>query len=152
MKKVDHLLEFIKGTLNKEEQIYLAAQIQIEIYKSQISPVQVSATPLTDNNESVSKIVNGNVLVESVVEPTIERSEHVALFKSLDGKDIQYTFLRKKALTSRPKTLTKLRNFISTTCNGYGGLKPSDLDIVMKQLHNEHLYQVDDETLIWNVN
>lgn len=152
MKKVDHLLEFIKGTLNKEEQIYLAAQIQIEIYKSQISPAQVSTNTLAVNNESVAHNVNSNVVAQSVVEPVIERTEHIPLFKSLDGKDIQYAFLLKKAVTSRPKNFTKLRNFISTMCNGYGGLKPSDLDIVMKQLHSEGLYQVDEETLIWNVN
>lgn len=152
MKKVDHLIEFIKGTLSKEEQIYLAAQIQIEIYKSQIKPDQVSATPLEINKEPDSLNNKSNVVIQSVVDPVLECSEHIALFKSLDNKDIQYTFLRKKALTSRPKNLLKLRNFISATCNGYGGLNPSDLEIVMKQLHNEGSYQVDDETLIWNVN
>lgn len=153
MKSVEHLLEFIKDKLSRDEQIYLAAQIQIEIYKNQFaSPSSASATKVMATSVPQNSLVSP---VETVEATAVQASpiEHVSLFTSMEGKDIQYQFLRKKVLTSRPKNLDKVRNFIVTTCNGYGGLKPSDLEIVVNQLIADSLFQQEDDgTLIWNSN
>lgn len=156
MKSVEHLLEFIKDKLSREEQIYLAAQIQVEIYKSQIEqPVSTTAfnqSTATNNNQTVH--VESLIPVKSAQHLSeMPVAEHIGLFSSLDGKDIQYTFLLRKALTSRPKTLDKLRNFIITTCKGYGGLKDTDLDTVLNQLKVDKLFKIEDDgILIWNTN
>ncbi|MCK4083807.1 hypothetical protein HCY52_08255 [Acinetobacter radioresistens] len=156
MKSVEHLLEFIKDKLSREEQIYLAAQIQIEIYKNQItSPSNMVASSVTASPVTQQSLVAPVGVVEATAVQTVQASptEHVSLFTSMDGKDIQYQFLRRKVLTSRPKSLDKVRNFIITTCNGYGGLKSSDLDIALNQLIADNLFkQEDDGTLIWNSN
>ncbi len=153
MKSVEHLLEFIKDKLSREEQIYLAAQIQIEIYKNQITlPSSAAASSVTASPVTQQSLV---APVEATAVQTVQASpiEHVSLFTSMDGKDIQYQFLRRKVLTSRPKSLDKVRNVINTTCNGYGGLKSSDLDIVLNQLIADNLFQQEDDgTLIWNSN
>lgn len=151
MKSVEHLIEFIKDKLSREEQIYLAAQIQVEIYKNKIASVSAAVEvndPKTIRFEDVTAPSHN-----ADPAPQLPIVEHVGLFSSIDGKDIQYTFLLKKAVTSRPKTIDKLRNFITTTCNGYGGLKSSDLDIVLNQLKIDNLFKIEDDgTLVWSIN
>ncbi|NWK53193.1 hypothetical protein HYG89_11680 [Acinetobacter sp. SwsAc5] len=156
MKSVEHLLEFIKDKLSREEQIYLAAQIQIEIYKNQFtSPSSVAVTNVVETQVAKNSLVAPVETVDATAAQSVQASpiEHVSLFTSMDGKDIQYQFLRKKVLSSRPKKLDKVRNFIATTCNGYGGLKPSDLEIAVNQLITDNLFQLEEDgTLIWNSN
>lgn len=151
MKSVEHLLEFIKSKLSREEQIYLAAQIQIEIYKNQLgSTAEQKLVKPTINEQPV---IQGVDIAPSNSVQTVEQAEHVGLFTSKDGKDIQFSFLTRKALSGRPKTIEKLRNFISTTCNGYGGLKPSDLEIVLSQIQAGCFFTIEEDgTLIWNSN
>lgn len=149
MTKVDHLLAFINQTLNREERTYLAAQIQVHLFTEQIPAgvgniVQPIDSPAPQNVKTDDQTVAAQV--QEIKRPT----EYISLFSSMEGRDIQYTFLKKKVLGSKPKTLEKVRNFISSTCSGYGGLSPADLDIVIYQFEQDNLFEKEEDgTLLW---
>ena len=152
MKNIDNLCAFIISTLNRDEQLYLAAQIHLNAYS-----IKDTAQPLVKLEENTAPAVvdqnlGNNEAVEKneVINPPVVVSEHVSEFQSLNNTPIQYNFIKRNVLQHKPKSIQKLMNCIGNIGKTYGEIKQSDIEIVVAQLKADDIFQIiEGDDLMW---
>ena len=153
MKNIDNLCAFIISTLNRDEQLYLAAQIHLNAYS-----IKDTAQPLVKLEENTAPAVvdqnlGNNEAVEKneVINPPVVVSEHVSEFQSLNNTPIQYNFIKRNVLQHKPKSIQKLMNCIGNIGKAYGEFKQSDIEIAVAQLKADDIFQIiEGDDLMWN--
>ena len=152
MKNIDNLCAFIISTLNRDEQLYLAAQIHLNAYS-----IKDTAQPLVKLEENTPPAVvdqnwghNEAVEKNEVINPPVVVSEHVSEFQSLNNTPIQYNFIKRNVLQHKPKSIQKLMNCIGNIGKAYGEFKQSDIEIAVAQLKADDIFQIiEGDDLMW---
>jgi len=152
LKNIDNLCAFIISTLNRDEQLYLAAQIHLNAYS-----IRDTTLPLVELEENkapavVEQNLESSATIEKNVEinPTVVVNEHVSEFQSLNNTPIQYNFIKRNVLQHKPKSIQKLMNCIGNIGKSYGEIKQSDIEIVVAQLKADDIFQIiEGDDLMW---
>lgn len=152
MKNIDNLCVFLINTLNRDEQLYLAAQIHLNAYSIKditLPLVNLEEPPApavveqhSANNEPVNSI--------EAISTQVAVNEHVGEFQSLNNTPIQYNFIKRNVLQHKPKSIQKLKNCIGNIGKTYGGIKQSDIEITVAQLKSDGIFQIiEGDDLMW---